>query len=299
MYALSLEKVSKHYGGLKALDAVDLKVKPNTIFGLLGSNGAGKTTMISSITGTEHKDKGKIKVFGKDIDRYIQEAKFQTGVVPQEFNFSIFEKVQDIITWQAGYYGKSSHEIKERLNYLLHELNLYEKRNQPARNLSGGMKRRLMIARSLIHKPKLLFLDEPTAGVDVDLRVQTWKFIEKLKKQENMTIFLTTHYLEEAEQMCDEIAIIKSGKILKSASKKSLLNELESEVFTVKTNKPIKIKTKTVQFYQTAKGETEVEISKATKLSAVFELAQKNQVEIYDIRPKTNQLERLYLQLNQ
>ncbi len=299
MYALSLEKVSKHYGRLTALDNIDLKVKPNTIFGLLGSNGAGKTTMISCITGTEHKDDGKIKVFGKDIDKQTQESKFQIGVVPQEFNFSIFEKVKDIIIWQAGYYGKSSNEVKERLNFLLHELNLYDKRNQPARNLSGGMKRRLMIARALIHKPKLLFLDEPTAGVDVDLRAQTWKFIEKLKKEEKMTIFLTTHYLEEAEQMCDEIAIIKSGKILKSASKKSLLNELESEVFTVKTNKPIKIESKAIKFYQTTKGQTEVEVSKSTKLSAVFELAHKKQVEIYDIRPKTNQLERLYLQLNQ
>ena len=297
MYALTLTKVHKAYGDLQALSNINLKVKANSIFGLLGSNGAGKTTMISCITGTNLKDSGKIKVFGNNIDSETEKAKFNIGVVPQEFNFSIFEKVQDIITWQAGYYGLSPSVVQDRLDYLLKELNLYDKKDQPARNLSGGMKRRLMIARALIHKPKLLFLDEPTAGVDVDLRVQTWKFIEKLQKKEKMTIFLTTHYLEEAQQMCDEIAIIQQGTILSCASKKDLLSQLDSEVFVAHTDKPLKIKYPGISISTNQGGETEIEIKKGVTLNEVFEISQRQNVKILDIRPKTNQLERLYLQL--
>lgn len=297
MKALQLKNVSKSYDGKKfALKDVSLTVKEGDIYGLLGANGAGKSTIIGSITGLVNKDKGSIKIFGKDLGKNQTECKKLIGVVPQEFNFSIFEKVEDIILWQAGYFGISKKDALPQLEFLLEVLNLKDKRYVQAQALSGGMKRRLMIARALIHKPKFLFLDEPTAGVDVELRGQTLDFVKKLNKDHGVTIFLTTHYLEEAESMCNKIAIIKEGQILKEESKDSLLSQLKSETFVAKTKNGINASFKNIEF-KTVGENTEITISNQQSLSKIFEIANKNNVEIIDIRPKTNKLESLYLEL--
>jgi len=297
MKALQLKNVSKTYDGKKfALKDVSLTVNEGDIYGLLGANGAGKSTIIGSITGLVNKDKGQIEIFGKDLSSNETECKTLIGVVPQEFNFSIFEKVEDIILWQAGYFGISKKDALPQLEFLLDVLNLKDKRQVPARALSGGMKRRLMIARALIHKPKFLFLDEPTAGVDVELRGQTLDFVKKLNKDHGVTIFLTTHYLEEAESMCNKIAIIKEGQILKEESKESLLSQLKSETFVAKTKNGINASFKNIEF-KTVGENTEITISNQQSLSKIFEIANENNVEIIDIRPKTNKLESLYLEL--
>jgi len=297
MKALQLKNVSKTYDGKKfALKDVSLTVNEGDIYGLLGANGAGKSTIIGSITGLVNKDKGQIEIFGKDLSSNETECKKLIGVVPQEFNFSIFEKVEDIILWQAGYFGISKKDALPQLEFLLDVLNLKDKRQVPARALSGGMKRRLMIARALIHKPKFLFLDEPTAGVDVELRGQTLDFVKKLNKDHGVTIFLTTHYLEEAESMCNKIAIIKEGQILKEESKESLLSQLKSETFVAKTKNGINASFKNIEF-KTVGENTEITISNQQSLSKIFEIANENNVEIIDIRPKTNKLESLYLEL--
>lgn len=297
MKALELINVSKSYDGKKfALNNVNLTVKEGDIYGLLGANGAGKSTIIGSITGLVNKDSGKIKIFKNDIQDNESEYKRLIGVVPQEFNFSIFEKVEDIILWQAGYFGISKKDALPQLEFLLDVLNLKEKRQLPARSLSGGMKRRLMIARALIHKPKFLFLDEPTAGVDVELRGQTLEFVRRLNKEHGVTIFLTTHYLEEAESMCNKIAIIKEGRILKEESKEDLLNQLKSETFIAKTKNGISASFKNIEF-KTIGENTEITVKNQQSLSKIFKIANDNNVEIIDIRPKTNKLESLYLEL--
>lgn len=297
MKALELKNVSKSYDGKKyALKDVSLTVEQGDIYGLLGANGAGKSTLIGSITGLVNKQKGEIKIFGKDSIQFEDECKAQIGIVPQEFNFSIFEKVEDIILWQAGYFGITKKDAMPQLDYLLETLNLKDKRYVPARALSGGMKRRLMIARALIHKPKFLFLDEPTAGVDVELRGQTLDFVRSLNKEHGVTIFLTTHYLEEAENMCNKIAIIKDGKILKEDSKESLLSQLHSETFIAKTNHGITKNFGDIKF-KTLDGITEITVTNQQSLTKIFEIANANNVEILDIRPKANKLESLYLEL--
>ncbi len=222
-HAITVKQLRKTYaGGVEALRGIDLTVEEGDFFALLGPNGAGKTTLIGILTSLVNKSSGEARIFDASIDTESSRAKTYIGVVPQEFNFNIFEKVIDIIVTQAGYYGIPRKEALVKAEELLKELDLWEKRNEPSQKLSGGMKRRLMIARGLIHSPKLLILDEPTAGVDVEMRRSMWEFLRKLNK-EGTTIILTTHYLEEAEELCRNIAIINKGSIVINQPMKELL----------------------------------------------------------------------------
>jgi ABC-2 type transport system ATP-binding protein len=229
--ALSTEALRKVYGnGVEALKGVDLTVEQGDFFALLGPNGAGKTTLIGIVSGLVNKTGGSVSVYGYDTERDPVRAKSSLGLVPQEFNFNIFERVEDIVVNQAGYYGVPRAEACREAEKLLKQLDLWEKRHDPSRALSGGMKRRLMIARALVHKPKLLILDEPTAGVDVELRRSMWDFLRELNAS-GVTIILTTHYLEEAEQLCRNIAIINGGQIVERGSIKGLLGRMQRETF--------------------------------------------------------------------
>ncbi len=224
-HAVSIKGLRKVYKtGTEALKGVDLTIEDGDFFALLGPNGAGKTTIISILTSLTTKTAGEVEIFGKSIDTNRDETKTYIGVVPQEFNFNIFEKVIDIVTTQAGYYGIPLKEATERADMLLKELGLADKRNSPSQQLSGGMKRRLMIARALIHAPKLLILDEPTAGVDIEMRRGMWQFLRRMN-EEGTTIILTTHYLEEAEQLCRNVAIINKGEVKLNQPMKKLLEE--------------------------------------------------------------------------
>ena len=230
MNAIELKDLKKTYaGGTVALKGVTLNVEEGDFFALLGPNGAGKTSIISIISNLATKTSGEVRVFGTDVSVDPALAKTYIGLVPQEFNFNIFEKVIDIVTTQAGYYGIPLKEARERADVILKELGLFEKRNEPSQRLSGGMKRRLMIARALIHKPRLLILDEPTAGVDIEMRLGMWEFLKRMNKEEGTTIILTTHYLEEAEELCNTVAIINKGEVrLHEPMQKVLENGKES-----------------------------------------------------------------------
>src|SRR5690606_6221374 len=228
---LSIKNLCKIYdSGLEALKNIDLEVMPGDFFAVLGPNGAGKSTTIGIISSLVRKTSGNIEIFGKDTDSDFSQAKQFLGVVPQEFNFSMFEKVEDIIWQQAGYYGLPRTQAKAQAERYLGKLGLWDKRNTPARMLSGGMKRRLMIARALVHEPKLLILDEPTAGVDIELRRSMWEFLREINAA-GTTIILTTHYLEEAESLCRNVAIIDKGEIVQNTSIRKLLQQLNKEVF--------------------------------------------------------------------
>ncbi|HAP7497846.1 TPA: ABC transporter ATP-binding protein, partial [Enterococcus faecium] len=229
--ALEINNLKKVYGsGVEALRGIDLSVKEGDFYALLGPNGAGKSTTIGIITSLVNKTSGKVNVFGYDLDTDLVRAKQQIGLVPQEFNFNPFETVQQIVVNQAGYYGVSRKEAMKRSEKYLKQSNLWEKRNVRARMLSGGMKRRLMIARALMHEPRLLILDEPTAGVDIELRREMWEFLRELNEN-GTTIILTTHYLEEAEMLCRNIGIIQSGELIENTSMKELLSKLQFETF--------------------------------------------------------------------
>ncbi|THB77236.1 MAG: ABC transporter ATP-binding protein, partial [Desulfobulbaceae bacterium] len=239
MKALSISELYKTYGsGFEALKGITLDVAAGEFFGLLGPNGAGKTTTIGIITSLVTKTSGSVEVFGIDIDKDFPAAKRMVGVVPQEYNFSIFEKVNDIVCQQAGYYGMDRHAAAINAEKYLKKLGLWDKRNVSARELSGGMKRRLMIARGLVHEPKLLILDEPTAGVDVELRRGMWEFLEELNS-EGRTIILTTHYLEEAERLCNRIGIISGGRMIENTTKRELLKKLDHETFLLDASSEI------------------------------------------------------------
>ena len=226
--ALHVCQLSKTYkNGVVALHSVNLSVEKGCFFGLLGPNGAGKTTLIGIVTGLVNKTAGQVSIFGYDIQKQTSQAKRQISLVPQEFNFYIFSSVEQVLLDNAGYYGVPYRTAKSRAEHWLKELQLWGKRHHEARTLSGGMKRRLMIARAMMHDPKLLILDEPTAGVDIELRHMMWSFLEKIN-QEGVTIILTTHYLEEAENLCDHIAIINQGQIIENTSKRQLLRAMES-----------------------------------------------------------------------
>ena len=224
--ALSIKNLQKTYGtGFETLKGIDLEVEQGDFFALLGPNGAGKSTTIGIICSLINKSEGSVKIFGKDIDDDFSKAKKDLGVVPQEFNFSMFERVIDIVVTQAGFYGLPHKQALERTEYYLKKLGLWDKRHEKARFLSGGMKRRLMIARALVHEPRLLILDEPTAGVDIELRRSMWEFMQEINEA-GTTIILTTHYLEEAENLCRKIAIIDQGRIIENTDMKTLLNRL-------------------------------------------------------------------------
>jgi ABC-2 type transport system ATP-binding protein len=299
MLALQIENLQKIYqGGFQALNGVTLDVQEGDFFGLLGPNGAGKTTTIGIITSLVTKTAGKVRVFGIDIDDDFPAAKRLIGVVPQEANFSIFEKVQDIVTQQAGYYGIPRREALVRSEKYLKKLGLWDKRNVPAQQLSGGMKRRLMIARGLVHEPKLLILDEPTAGVDVEMRRGMWDFLVELNRQ-GRTIILTTHYLEEAEQLCHRIAIITRGKIVENTSKRELLRKLNKETFFFDTKNPVStvMPLENTEFSFMEDGTLIVTKNKSQSMNRILAHLDQQGVIVDSMRNKANRLEELFMEM--
>jgi ABC-2 type transport system ATP-binding protein len=300
MKALSIRGLRKVYkGGLEALKGIDLDVNQGDFFALLGPNGAGKSTTIGIISSLVNKTAGSVSVFGYDLDTQLVELKRQIGLVPQEFNFNQFETVQQIVVNQAGYYGVPRDVAKQRSQQYLTQLGLWDKRNSPARTLSGGMKRRLMIARALLHEPKLLILDEPTAGVDIELRRSMWDYLEQINKQ-GITIILTTHYLEEAESLCRNIAIIDRGAIIENTSIKRLLATLNMETFVLDLD-PNTVKNAVTlegfQWRQVEEHTLEVEVQKSKGLNSVFEQLSQQQIQVLSMRNKANRLEELFVNL--
>ena len=299
--ALSIKNLQKTYAtGVHALNGINLDVAEGDFFGLLGPNGAGKTTIIGIVTGLTNKSFGSVSVFEHDIDIAPSLAKATIGVVPQEFNFSIFEKVLDIVIDQAGYYGIKKKVAVINAEKFLKQLGLWGKRNEKARNLSGGMKRRLMIARALVHEPKLLILDEPTAGVDIELRHDMWKFLRELNKN-GTTIILTTHYLEEAEQLCRNVAIINKGDIVEYGMVKDLLEKLHTETFIFDLETPLSqaIEQLLANFHvkKIDSHTIEMTLGKDESLNdAVLALNRLN-IHVSSMRNKANRLEELFLHL--
>jgi ABC-2 type transport system ATP-binding protein len=300
MSAISIHNLKKTYAsGTRALKGVNLEIQEGDFFGLLGANGAGKTTIIGILTSLVNKTSGKARIFDFDLDTDLNNAKMQVGVVPQEFNFSIFEKVLDIVVSQGGYFGVPRSVALDRAEKILNALDLWGKKDMPSRTLSGGMKRRLMIARALIHEPRLLFLDEPTAGVDVELRHGMWKYLNKLNA-EGTTIFLTTHYLEEAEQLCRNVAIIKEGEIVRNDSVKNLISSLDKQTYilTVESSKGHK---RVDGYHIRVIDQTtiEVDLDKDKTMSELMHHLHEDGYVVHDIRPKGNRLEQLFLKILQ
>ncbi|WP_318436655.1 ABC transporter ATP-binding protein [Photobacterium leiognathi] len=298
MNALEIKSVRKTYkGGVEALKNMNLTVTEGDFFALLGPNGAGKSTTIGIISSLVNKTSGSVKIFGYDLDSEKVDAKNQLGLVPQEFNFNPFETVEQIVVNQAGYYGVERSVAKERAKKYLSQLDLWGKRSERARNLSGGMKRRLMIARALMHEPKLLILDEPTAGVDIELRRSMWAFLRKIN-QEGVTIILTTHYLEEAEMLCRNIGIINHGELIEHTSMKNLLGKLELETFILDIEPQTQAPQLTGMNSQLVDSTTlEVELKKGESLNPVFTQLSEQGIAVKSMRNKSNRLEELFVTL--
>jgi ABC-2 type transport system ATP-binding protein len=297
--ALVLEKLAKVYpNGVEALKGIDLEVLEGDFFGLLGPNGAGKSTTIGIVSSLVNKTSGRVSVFGLDMDEHLSRVKAMIGLVPQEFNFSVFERCIHIVVNQAGYYGIDRKLAYERAEYYLRKLGLWEKRNQPPRLLSGGMKRRLMIARALVHEPRLLILDEPTAGVDIEIRRSMWEFLREINRK-GTTIILTTHYLEEAESLCRNLAIIDRGNIVKSTSVKNLLMELDMETFVLDLREKIDSEPQIDGYRIRRIDDTtlEVDVFKAQSLNEMFTGLSGLGVHVTSMRNKANRLEELFLDL--
>lgn len=298
MFALEIKQLTKSYrNGFKALHGIDLTVKEGDFYALLGHNGAGKSTTIGIISSLVNKTSGQVKVFGYDLDTQQSELKKQLGVVPQEFNFNNFEKVIDILTNQAGYYGVLRQEALKRAEIWLKKLDLWDKRYQKSMQLSGGMKRRLMIARALMHKPRLLILDEPTAGVDIELRRTMWQFLQELNQQ-GTTIILTTHYLEEAEMLCRNIGIIQQGKLVVNTSMKSLLSKLETETFILDlahSVSEVELSDYAVKIVDPVT--LEVEVHREQGLNGLFLELAKQDITVLSMRNKANRLEELFVSM--
>ena len=299
--ALQINNLSKVYGnGFTALKNVNLTVPQGGFFALLGPNGAGKSTMIGIISSLFKPTEGSVQIFGTDLLQNPSIAKQYLGIVPQEFNFNQFEKVQDILITQAGYFGIPAKEARPRAKKLLTALGLWDKRNNKARELSGGTKRRLMIARALIHKPKLLILDEPTAGVDIELRRSMWEFMQQINEEEKTTIILTTHYLEEAEQLCRYIAILDHGEIRINTEMKELLTQLSIETFIFDFKQPVsgEVSISGITSYTQPDNQTlEVTLTEGESLNGVFEQLTQQGIEVSSMRNKANRLEELFLRL--
>ncbi len=299
MHALELQGLKKTYSnGFEALKGIDMVVEEGDFFALLGPNGAGKSTTIGIITSLVNKTAGSVKVFGADLDREPMKVKRLLGLVPQEFNFNMFEPVEEVVLNQAGYYGVAPSEARERTEESLKKLGLWEKRRTTARALSGGMKRRLMIARALVHDPKLLILDEPTAGVDIEIRRSMWEYLREIN-QRGTTIILTTHYLEEAEQLCRNVAIIDQGGIIEHTSIRRLLNQLDRETLILELQHPLDQAPQLEHYPTTLTDEQtlEVEIRREQGLSLLFEELRHNNIEVMGMRNKANRLEELFLDL--
>ena len=297
--AIELRSLRKTYAnGFEALKGIDLRVEQGDFYALLGPNGAGKSTTISILCSLVEKSSGTVKIFGRDIDTHFAEAKQLIGVVPQEFNFNQFEKVQDIVVTQGGYYGMPAKLARERSERYLKALDLWDKRDMVSRTLSGGMKRRLMIARALIHEPRLLILDEPTAGVDIELRRTMWDFLRDVNAQ-GTTIILTTHYLEEAESLCRNIGIIDAGNIIENTSMKSLLRKLTKQTYILDT----KVDLETAPALENFPARLidahsfEVDVDERQRLNELYEQLDSAGVEIASMRNKANRLEEMFVNL--
>ncbi|TNH03592.1 ABC transporter ATP-binding protein [Testudinibacter sp. TR-2022] len=298
MYALEIKDLTKSYpNGFQALHGINLNVQEGDFYALLGHNGAGKSTTIGIVSSLVNKSSGSIKVFGYDLDSQLSEVKKQIGIVPQEFNFNQFEKVLDILVNQAGYYGVERKEALQRAEKWLKKLDLWDKRDQKSMRLSGGMKRRLMIARALMHRPRLLILDEPTAGVDIELRRSMWQFLQELNLQ-GTTIILTTHYLEEAELLCRHIGIIQQGRLVIDTSMKDLLSKLESETFVLDLAKYSAVPQ--IEHYASQLIDTntlEVEVRREQGLNNLFHQLSEQGIQVLSLRNKTNRLEELFVRM--
>lgn len=297
--ALAIKDLRKVYGnGFEALKGISFEVQEGDFFALLGPNGAGKSTTLGVVSSLVNKTAGQVEVFGYDLDKQASKAKCELGVVPQEFNFNMFEKVKDILTTQAGYYGIAAKEASERADFYLRKLGLWDKRDEPSRMLSGGMKRRLMIARALMHEPRLLILDEPTAGVDIELRRSMWKFLREINA-EGTTIILTTHYLEEAESLCRNIGIIDHGTIVQNTSIRKLLQQLDTETFILDLA-PVQAQCPVIEGYPvTLEGDHTllVDVHKSKGLTGVFSQLVEQGIEVTSMRNKSNRLEELFVSL--
>ncbi|WP_341501993.1 ABC transporter ATP-binding protein [Gallaecimonas sp. GXIMD4217] len=297
-FALDIHDLKKTYkGGVQALKGIDLQVRQGDFFALLGPNGAGKSTTIGILSSLVNKTGGSVKIFGHDLVTNPVAAKSALGLVPQEFNFNLFETVLQVVVNQAGYYGVPRKTALARAEELLKELDLWGKRDARTRELSGGMKRRLMIARALVHQPRLLILDEPTAGVDIEIRRSMWRYLTKLNQQ-GLTIILTTHYLEEAEMLCRDIAIIDHGRIIENTSMKGLLAKLNTETFVLDLApngpKPVLdgFKCQLLDDHS-----LEVEVAKEAGLNPLFAQLSAQGVEVLSMRNKANRLEELFMRL--
>src|SRR5918993_1669702 len=299
MHALSFHQLTKTYkNGVQALKGIDLTVEEGDFFALLGPNGAGKTTAIGIVTSLVNKTGGKVEVFGYDIDTHLALAKSCIGLVPQEINFNQFETVTTILINQAGFYGIPRHVAYSRLEKYLAALQLWDKRNAVSRTLSGGMKRRLMIARALMHEPRLLILDEPTAGVDIEVRRTMWTFMRDINAA-GTTIILTTHYLEEAENLCRHVAIIDKGRIIENDRMSRVLRKLQTEVFVFNLRNPIAVLPALPGYQVTMPDDhtLEIEVSKEQNLNDIFSRLTAAGIEVLSMRTKTNRLEELFMRL--
>jgi len=299
MRALSIRDLRKVYpNGVEALKGINFEVEEGDFYALLGPNGAGKTTAIGIMTSLVNKTSGEVRIFGHSIDDELEQAKACLGLVPQEINLNLFEKVINTVVNQGGYYGLSRRLAHERAERYLTELKLWDRRNDIARNLSGGMKRRLMIARALVHEPKLLILDEPTAGVDIEIRRSMWEFLRKINA-EGTTIILTTHYLEEAESLCRHVAIIDEGRIIEDASMADVLRKLNREVFVLTPAEPLDTAPPLGQFELMLRpdGDLEVLLEKRESLNDVFARLSDAGVRVISMRNKANRLEELFMGL--
>jgi len=298
-HALSIENLGKVYGNrFEALKGISLNVDEGDFFALLGPNGAGKSTLIGIISSLVTKTSGRVKILDYDIDKDFSTAKRFIGLVPQEFNFNVFEPIEEIIVNQAGYFGIPRKVGFERAEQYLSQLGLWDKRHAQARELSGGMKRRLMIARALVHRPRLLILDEPTAGVDIEIRRSMWTFLRELNKN-GTTIILTTHYLEEAESLCRNIAIIDEGKLIEHTSMKRLLTQLDREMFVLDLMSPIDALPASLPDCLQRIDDTtlEVEVSHDESINYLFAELSKHGIEVLSMRNKTNRLEQLFMHI--
>ena len=297
--AIKIQQLAKSYkNGPEALKGIDLDVQSGDFFALLGPNGAGKSTTIGIISSLVNKTSGSVEIFGYDLDREPEKAKACIGLVPQEFNFNQFEPVIEILINQAGFYGIPRAKAIERAEHYLKKLHLWDKRKSQARELSGGMKRRLMIARALVHDPKLLILDEPTAGVDIEIRRSMWRYLKEIN-QAGTTIILTTHYLEEAESLCRNIAIIDKGVIVENTSMSAMLRRLNQETFVFDTEEAITELPKLEDFELTQLSDHsfEVNVAKEKGINKLFEALNQKGICVLSMRNKQNRLEQLFIDL--
>ncbi len=299
MHALSIKNLTKTYGnGVQALKGIDLEVESGDFYALLGPNGAGKTTAIGIVSSLVSKTAGEVKIFGHSIDGDLEAAKSCIGLVPQELNMNLFDSVLNIVVNQAGYYGIPRRTAMQRAEKYLTELRLWDRRFDIARNLSGGMKRRLMIARALVHEPRLLILDEPTAGVDIEIRRSMWDFL-RATNEAGTTIILTTHYLEEAESLCRHVAIIDDGQIIEDASMSAVLRKLQREVFVLSLAEPLKTTPELSGFESSLINncELEVAVDSGTDLNTLFSALDERGIRVLSLRNKANRLEEMFMEL--